>query len=159
MGGVLSRERFPIIFRRILSPAIQSSEAPRKRRHPNDRSTSNSSASARCVSQRRLFLRKSRIRPLFPRSASSLFFASNLITKLHENIRSKKDAIKTRFKIAIETTIIQSQGNRVATTTPPAPKTTLFPSFFPLGDIMVLIVLNCRAQRALFALYQVSVSP
>ena len=78
---------------------------------------------------------------------------------LHENIRSKNDAIKTRFKIDIETTIIQSQGNRVATTTPPSPKTTLFPSFFPLGDIMVLIVRNCRAQRALFALYQVSVSP
>ena len=69
---------------------------------------------------------------------------------LHENIRSKRDAIKTRFKIAIETTIIQSQGNRVATTTPPAPKTTLFPSFFPLGDIMVLIVRNCRAFCALF---------
>lgn len=65
---------------------------------------------------------------------------------LHENIHSKRDAIKTRFKIAIETTIIQSQGNRVATTTPPAPKTTIFPSFFPLGDIMVLIVRNFRAQ-------------
>lgn len=75
---------------------------------------------------------------------------------LHENIRSKKDAIKTHFKIAIETTIIQSQGNRVATTTPPAPKTTLFPSFFPLGDIMVLIVRYSRAFCALFHPFPVS---
>lgn len=75
---------------------------------------------------------------------------------LHENIRSKKDAIKTHFEIAIETTIIQSQGNRVATTTPPVPKTTIFPSFFPLGDIMVLIVRNYRAFCALFHPFPVS---
>ena len=83
--------------------------------------------------------------PPFSSFSKFAFLRIQLITKPYENIRSKKGAIKTRFKIAIETTIIQSQGNRVATTTPPAPKTTLFPSFFPLGDIMVLIVRNSRA--------------
>lgn len=78
--------------------------------------------------------------------------------KVFESNHRLTNENKSLFRNADEKMITRTPQNHVGMTAVFTLK-TVFSSIFELGDIMVLIVRNCRAQRALFDPFQVSVSP
>ena len=94
---------------------------------------------------------KSALRSGFPHFTMFNFPRFSRITRFFCIDSLKFGAIESRFKIQFEHRFARTAGNRAESGLPSSRKIRLFPYFFPLGDIMILIVRNCRAFCAFFS--------
>ena len=88
---------------------------------------------------------KSALRSGFPHFTKFNFHRFSRITRFFRIDSLKFGAIESYFKIQFEHRIAQTAGNDAESKLPASRKIRLFPYFFPLGDIIVLIVRNSRA--------------